>query len=55
MKRSALATWRLSEAREQWKSAIAIYQKMAAIEGPRAEEAKARLTQLRLEHFIWDK
>ena len=46
---------RLSEAREQWKSAIAIYQKMAAIEGPRAEEAKARLTQLRLEHFIWDK
>lgn len=46
---------RLSEAREQWKSAIAIYQKMAAIEGPRAEEAKKQLTRLRLEHFIWDK
>lgn len=45
---------RLSEAREQWKSAIAIYQKMAAIDGPREEEAKARMTQLRLEHFIWE-
>ena len=45
---------RLSEKREQWKSAIAIYQKMAAVEGPRAEEAKACLTRLRLEHFIWE-
>ena len=45
---------RLSEARQQWKSAIAIYQKMAALDGPRAEEAKARMTQLRLEHFIWE-
>ncbi|MEI6562196.1 MAG: tetratricopeptide repeat protein [Verrucomicrobiota bacterium] len=45
---------RLSEARQQWKSAIAIYQKMAAVDGPRAEEAKARMTQLRLEHFIWE-
>ncbi|MCX6967030.1 MAG: tetratricopeptide repeat protein [Verrucomicrobia bacterium] len=45
---------RLSESRQQWKSAIAIYQKMAALEGPRAEEAKARMTQLRLEHFIWE-
>ena len=45
---------RLSESREQWKTAIAIYQKMAAMEGPRAEEAKERMTQLRMEHFIWD-
>lgn len=45
---------RLSEKREQWKSAIAIYQKMAAVDGPRAEEAKACLTRLRLEHFIWE-
>ena len=45
---------RLSESREQWKSAIAIYQKMASIEGPRAEESKARMNQLRLEHFIWE-
>jgi len=27
---------------------------MAAIDGPRAEEAKTRMTQLRLEHFIWE-
>ena len=45
---------RLSEARQQWKSAIAIYQKMAALEGPRAEEAKAQMNRLRLEHFIWE-
>lgn len=42
------------ESQEQWKPAIAIYQKMVGLEGPRSEEAKARLTQLRLEHFIWD-
>jgi hypothetical protein len=41
-------------AQEQWKPAIAVYQKMAAAGGPRSEEAKALLTQLRLEHFIWD-
>jgi tetratricopeptide (TPR) repeat protein len=45
---------RLCEERAQWQSAIGIYQKMADLEGPRAEEAKARLTQLRLEHFIWE-
>jgi tetratricopeptide (TPR) repeat protein len=45
---------RLSESREQWKSAIAIYQKMGNVEGPRAEEAKARMNRLRLEHFIWE-
>jgi len=44
----------LCESREQWKSAITIYQKMAALAGPRAEEAKARMSQLRLEHFIWE-
>ncbi len=45
---------RLSEKREQWKSAIAIYRKMAGVEGPRAEEAKRQMERLRLEHFIWD-
>lgn len=39
---------------KQWKPAIAIYKEMAASEGPRSEQAKARLTNLRLEHFIWD-
>lgn len=42
------------EAQQQWKSAIGIYQKMANIEGPRREEARARANRLRLEHFIWE-
>ena len=45
---------RLCEARQQWKSAIGIYQKMSLLEGPRSGEAKSRMTQLRLEHFIWE-
>jgi outer membrane protein assembly factor BamD (BamD/ComL family) len=44
----------LFEQQENWKSAIGIYQKMAKLEGPRAAEAKAQLSQLRLERFIWD-
>jgi tetratricopeptide (TPR) repeat protein len=44
----------LFEKQEDWKSAIGIYQKMAQLPGPRAGEAKARLSQLRLERFIWD-
>jgi len=40
---------------KEWKSAIGIYEKMAASEGPRAVEAQAQIKQLRLEHFIpWD-
>jgi tetratricopeptide (TPR) repeat protein len=42
------------ESQEQWKPALAVYKKLAATTGPRAEEAKARVTQLRLEHFIWE-
>ena len=44
----------LFEQQENWKSAIGIYQKMAKLDGPRAAEARARLSQLRLEKFIWD-
>ncbi|MGB8352871.1 MAG: tetratricopeptide repeat protein [Chthoniobacteraceae bacterium] len=42
------------ESQEQWKAAIAIYQKMATLKGPRSDEAKEMLTQLRLKHFIWE-
>ncbi len=45
---------RLCENRAEWKSAIGIYQKIAAQEGPRAEEARALAERLRLEHFIWE-
>jgi tetratricopeptide (TPR) repeat protein len=45
---------RLLEEEEKWSSAAAIYQKLAAAEGMRSEEAKSRLVQLRLEHFLWE-
>ncbi|MEO8439600.1 MAG: tetratricopeptide repeat protein [Spartobacteria bacterium] len=45
---------RLLEEMSDWKSAVAVYRKLAAVGGPRSDEAKARLTQLRLEHFLWD-
>ncbi|MDQ2868075.1 MAG: tetratricopeptide repeat protein [Verrucomicrobiota bacterium] len=45
---------RLLEEKARWQSAIAIYQKLVDANGPRSDEAKARLDQLRLEHFLWD-
>lgn len=44
----------LLEESNDWKSAVAVYRKLAAVGGMRSDEAKARLTQLRLEHFLWD-
>jgi tetratricopeptide (TPR) repeat protein len=41
------------ESKKSWASAAAIYQKLAATPSSRAEEAKNRLTRLRLEHFLW--
>jgi tetratricopeptide (TPR) repeat protein len=41
------------ETKKSWASAAAIYQKLAATPSSRAEEAKNRLTRLRLEHFLW--
>jgi tetratricopeptide (TPR) repeat protein len=44
---------RLLEEDSKWESAAAIYEKLAAAGGGRSEEARARLTSLRLEHFLW--
>ena len=44
---------RLLEEDSKWESAAAVYEKLAAVGGSRSEEAKARLTNLRLEHFLW--
>jgi tetratricopeptide (TPR) repeat protein len=44
---------RLLEEDSKWESAAAIYEKLAAAGGSRSEEAKARLNNLRLEHFLW--
>ena len=44
----------IAEGRREWKSAVGIYDKMAAIPGPHAEQARQRAKTLRLEHFLWD-
>lgn len=37
-----------------WKEAIGVYEKMAKLQGPRSEEAQARINRLRLENFLWE-
>ncbi len=44
----------LLESRGQLREAIAIYEKMAAAEGPRSDEFAQRVKRLRLENFIWE-
>ena len=44
----------LLEEASDWKAAVAVYRKLASVGGARSEEAKTRLTQLRLEHFLWE-
>lgn len=44
----------LLEEASDWKAAVAVYRKLAAVGGTRSDEAKTRLTQLRLEHFLWE-
>jgi TolA-binding protein len=41
------------EGRRSWSSAAAIYEKLANAGGTRSDEAKERLTRIRLEHFLW--
>ena len=45
---------RLLEDDAKWRPAAAIYEKLAAVDGARSEDAKSRLARLRLEHFLWD-
>lgn len=44
----------LLEDRKLWKEAIAVYEKISAIDGPRAGEASERIKKLRLANFIWE-
>lgn len=46
---------RLLEEEAKWEPAAAVYEKLAFAGGARSEEARARLNQLRLEHFLWDR
>ena len=44
----------LLEEASDWKAAVAVYRHLASVGGVRSDEAKTRLTQLRLEHFLWE-
>jgi tetratricopeptide (TPR) repeat protein len=44
---------RLLEEDSKWESAVAVYDKLVTAGGSRSEEAKARLNNIRLEHFLW--
>ena len=52
--KAAFEAARLMESRKQWNDAVALYGQIIAEGGPRAEEAKARLSKLRLENFLWE-
>ena len=52
--KAAFEAGRLLENRKQWNDAVALYGQVVAEGGPRAEEAKARLSKLRLENFLWE-
>jgi tetratricopeptide (TPR) repeat protein len=52
--RTAFEAARLLEGRKQWNDAAALYLQLANENGPRAEEAKARLSKLKLENFLWE-
>lgn len=45
---------RLLEDNAKWQPAATVYQKLATAGGARSDEAKSRLSQLRLEHFLWE-
>ncbi len=52
--KAAFEAGRLLESRRQWNDAVTLYGQVVAEGGPRAEEAKARLSKLRLENFLWE-
>ncbi len=52
--KAAFEAGRLLEGRHQWNEAIQLYQQIVAEGGPRAAEAKARISKLRLENFLWE-
>ena len=52
--KAGFAAARIFESTQKWPEAIRVYETLAAKDGPRAVEARNRIKQLRLEHFIWD-
>jgi outer membrane protein assembly factor BamD (BamD/ComL family) len=54
LSRAGVEAATLLEGRQEWKSAIGIYEKMAKIPGPHVTQATQRIKALRLEHFLWE-
>jgi TolA-binding protein len=52
--KAGFAAARILESTQKWPEAIRVYETLGATDGPRALEAKNRIKQLRLEHFLWD-
>ncbi len=52
--RAGFDAGRLLERQQRWDSAIAVYERLEVMDGPRSEEARERVNQLRLEHFLWE-
>ena len=44
----------LLEAKQDWKGAVSLYEKMTLVPGSHVAQAKQRVKTLRLEHFLWD-
>lgn len=42
------------ESRQDWRAALAIAERIAAVPGNRSQDARDRANRMRLEHFIWD-
>ena len=52
--KAAFEAVRLLEERKQWNDAVTLYEQIVSEAGPRADEAKARLSKLKLENFLWE-
>lgn len=53
--KAAFEAAHILEERQQWSEAIRLYQQIVTEKGPRAAEAQARISKLRLENFLWEK
>ena len=52
--KAAFDAARLLESRKQWNDAVNLYGQIVSEGGARADEAKARLSNLKLENFLWE-
>jgi hypothetical protein len=44
----------LLEGRQQWKNAVAVYEKMARVPGPHVTQARQRIKTLQLSRYLWN-